>query len=336
MASEKISSWLIAVRSLALVDAAGPLLAQLAAVLTQVADQLAQELGAAVGALGHRGSSARRRSGTPPTLQPSGAPRDQREPSGPQLGEQVLRHPPGGGAGRRREAGRQRAAGHEHEGVRGPMLRVAARSVAGAPRRRPGRARPPRAGGPPPMSSPSASPSASQVIRASSGLSEARPATRRRRPAARSGSARPAGSASRRRGLRAGGHLVRLGGPGRQAIVAARTPLRDRHTRARAVGGAAAGAALQSSNQGPAAGDVACQRVMVTVVPRPGSESIANSSIRRRAPGSPRPMLPVVDQPSVIAAWCRPCRARCRPPVRRCPRDRPRRDAPALSARGRE
>jgi len=39
----------------------------------------------------------------------------------------------------------------------------------------------------------------------------------------------------------------------------------------------------------------------VTVVPRPGSEVISNSSIKRRTPGSPRPRLPDVEKPSRMA-----------------------------------
>src|SRR2546429_6701358 len=35
-----------------------------------------------------------------------------------------------------------------------------------------------------------------------------------------------------------------------------------------------------------------------TLVPWPGLESISNSSIRRRTPGSPRPRLPEVEKPS--------------------------------------
>ena len=36
----------------------------------------------------------------------------------------------------------------------------------------------------------------------------------------------------------------------------------------------------------------------VTIVPRPGSEVISNSSISRRTPGSPSPRLPDVENPS--------------------------------------
>src|ERR1700676_21728 len=39
----------------------------------------------------------------------------------------------------------------------------------------------------------------------------------------------------------------------------------------------------------------------VTIVPRPGSEAISNSSIKRRTPGSPRPRLPDVEKPSRMA-----------------------------------
>src|SRR5207249_5239634 len=39
-----------------------------------------------------------------------------------------------------------------------------------------------------------------------------------------------------------------------------------------------------------------------TLVPWPGLESISNSSIRRRTPGSPRPRLPEVEKPS-RKAW---------------------------------
>src|SRR5882762_2688916 len=40
----------------------------------------------------------------------------------------------------------------------------------------------------------------------------------------------------------------------------------------------------------------------VTVVPRPGSEAISNSSIKRRTPGNPSPRLPEVEKPS-RSAW---------------------------------
>src|SRR5580658_2817995 len=39
----------------------------------------------------------------------------------------------------------------------------------------------------------------------------------------------------------------------------------------------------------------------VTIVPPPGSETISNSSIKRRTPGSPRPRLPDVEKPSRMA-----------------------------------
>src|SRR6266436_8449875 len=40
----------------------------------------------------------------------------------------------------------------------------------------------------------------------------------------------------------------------------------------------------------------------VTFVPWPGAEEISNSSIKRRTPGSPRPKLPEVENPS-RSAW---------------------------------
>src|ERR1700675_3443670 len=39
----------------------------------------------------------------------------------------------------------------------------------------------------------------------------------------------------------------------------------------------------------------------VTIVPRPGSEAISKSSIKRRTPGRPRPRLPDVEKPSRMA-----------------------------------
>jgi len=39
----------------------------------------------------------------------------------------------------------------------------------------------------------------------------------------------------------------------------------------------------------------------VTIVPRSISETISNSSIKRRTPGSPRPRLPDVEKPSLMA-----------------------------------